>query len=112
MAKQNTGASARAKAYGLGSLSEVVRMTQLSRKALETWYTTRPELFEIVLKGCAAVKGGGALKHLAAIQHEAAAMTQLSDNMRERAAHLNEAFRSMEEYNLSMERLGNLVSES
>lgn len=48
--------SQQAKAAGLKSLAEVTRMTGVSKDTLNNWSKHKPELFSIVIKGCAAEK--------------------------------------------------------
>lgn len=50
-------ASEEAKAAGLKSLSEVSEMTKTSLQTLINWYNNKPELFAVVVAGCAALKG-------------------------------------------------------
>lgn len=48
--------SQQAKAAGLRSLSEVVRLTGVSYQTLTNWHRDKPELFEVVLLGCSVKK--------------------------------------------------------
>lgn len=47
-------ASQQAKATGLKSLSQVAEMTGQSIQTLINWHKNKPDLFDIVLRGCAA----------------------------------------------------------
>lgn len=49
-------ASEQAKAAGLKSLAEVERMTRVSFQTLYNWHKNKPELFAVVVAGCAAIK--------------------------------------------------------
>lgn len=44
--------------YGL-TLADVARMTKQSRQTLANWQKNKPELFTVVLEGCAAMGGKG-----------------------------------------------------
>ena len=46
--------SERAKALGLKSLAQVSELTGQSVQTLSNWAKNKPELFEVVLLGCAA----------------------------------------------------------
>lgn len=48
--------SNQAKAKGLKSLEQVSRLTGQSPQTLRNWSLAKPDLFEIVLLGCAAKK--------------------------------------------------------
>jgi AcrR family transcriptional regulator len=48
--------SEQAKAQGLRSLAEVVRLSGVSYQTLTNWHRDKPELFEVVLLGCEAKK--------------------------------------------------------
>lgn len=45
-------ASEKAKKTGLVSLSQVSKMTGVSTQTLNNWFKNKPQLFDIVLKGC------------------------------------------------------------
>jgi hypothetical protein len=49
-------ASEDAKTAGLKNLAEVSEMTKTSYQTLINWYKDKPELFAMVIKGCAAEK--------------------------------------------------------
>lgn len=49
-------ASEDAKAAGLKNLAEVSEMTKTSPQTLINWYNNKPELFEMVVLGCATRK--------------------------------------------------------
>lgn len=49
-------ASQQAKAAGLKSLSQVSEMTGQSAQTLINWSKNKPELFEVVLRGCAQLE--------------------------------------------------------
>lgn len=49
-------ASENAKAAGLKNLAEVSGMTKTSSQALINWYHHKPDLFRIVIAGCAREK--------------------------------------------------------
>ena len=46
-----------AKAAGLKSLREVQDLTSQSAQTLTNWHKNKPELFRVVIAGCAAIKG-------------------------------------------------------
>lgn len=46
-----------AKAAGLKSLREVQDLTRQSAQTLTNWHKNKPELFRVVIAGCAAIKG-------------------------------------------------------
>lgn len=48
--------SQQAKSIGLDSLKQVSRLSNVSEQTLINWHKNKPELFEIVLLGCAAAK--------------------------------------------------------
>jgi hypothetical protein len=50
-------ASKQAKALGLKSLTQVSELTGQSLQTLTNWFNDKPELFEVVLLGCAAKLG-------------------------------------------------------
>jgi hypothetical protein len=50
-------ASQEAKKAGLHSLLEVSRITGVSFQTLNNWHNNKPNLFKIVVIGCAALKG-------------------------------------------------------
>lgn len=52
-----TTASQTAKKHGLKSLAEVSNMTGVRFQTLNNWFNNKPELFTIVIYGCAAKKG-------------------------------------------------------
>jgi AcrR family transcriptional regulator len=45
-----------AKAQGLRSLAEVVRLSGVSYQTLTNWHRDKPDLFEVVLLGCGVKK--------------------------------------------------------
>ena len=45
--------SEQAKKAGLKSLSQVAKMTEQSLQTLNNWHKNKPELFSIVIAGCA-----------------------------------------------------------
>ena len=47
-------ASKKAKELGLKSLTQVSELTGQSLQTLTNWFKDKPELFEVVLIGCAA----------------------------------------------------------
>jgi hypothetical protein len=47
--------SQQAKAAGLTSLSQVSKLTGVSLQTLTNWHKHKPELFKIVLMGCATL---------------------------------------------------------
>lgn len=49
-------ASEQAKAAGLKSLAEVERMSGVSFQTLNNWHKSKPQLFAVVVAGCAAMK--------------------------------------------------------
>lgn len=49
-------ASEDAKKAGLKNLAEVSEMTKTSYQTLTNWYNDKPELFAVVVAGCAAMK--------------------------------------------------------
>lgn len=48
--------SEKVKSAGLSSLAEVSRMTGQSVQTLGNWYKDKPDLFDVVLSGCLAIK--------------------------------------------------------
>ncbi len=50
-------ASKQAKGLGLKSLTQVSELTGQSLQTLTNWFNDKPELFEVVLLGCAAKLG-------------------------------------------------------
>ena len=50
-------ASKQAKELGLKSLTQVSELTGQSLQTLTNWFHDKPELFEVVLLGCAAKLG-------------------------------------------------------
>jgi hypothetical protein len=48
------GPSGEARKAGLADLNEVTRLTKVSRQTLTNWYKNKPELFRVVILGCAA----------------------------------------------------------
>ena len=50
-------ASKQAKELGLKSLTQVSELTGQSLQTLTNWFNDKPELFEVVLLGCAAKLG-------------------------------------------------------
>jgi hypothetical protein len=50
--------SQQAKAAGLSSLAEVSRMTGQSPQTLNNWSRRKPDLFQVVIAGCASIKRG------------------------------------------------------
>jgi hypothetical protein len=57
-----TTASKYAKAAGLKSLAEAVRMTGRSADTLTRWHKDMPDLFRVVILGCLEVKRQESLK--------------------------------------------------
>ena len=53
----NMTASKQAKELGLKSLTQVSELTGQSLQTLTNWFNDKPELFEVVLLGCAAKLG-------------------------------------------------------
>ena len=53
----NLTPSQEAKAAGLKSLREVQDLTRQSAQTLTNWHKNKPELFRVVIAGCAAIKG-------------------------------------------------------
>jgi|TARA_R100001440_G_scaffold16970_3_gene28778 hypothetical protein len=53
---QKTTASQVAKAYGLKSLTEAAKMTELSTVTLRNWYLRKYDLFLVVILGCVVKK--------------------------------------------------------
>ena len=49
--------SKKAKELGLKSLTQVSKLTGQSLQTLTNWFNDKPELFEVVLLGCAAKLG-------------------------------------------------------
>lgn len=49
-------ASQKAKAAGLPSLAEVVRISGVAQQTLDRWSKHKPQLFAVVLEGCAAIR--------------------------------------------------------
>jgi hypothetical protein len=49
--------SKKAKELGLKSLTQVSELTGQSLQTLTNWFNDKPELFEVVLLGCAAKLG-------------------------------------------------------
>lgn len=49
-------ASEEAKKVGLKNLAEVSEMTKTSYQTLINWYKDKPELFAVVVAGCAVLK--------------------------------------------------------
>ncbi len=50
-------ASKKAKELGLKNLKQVSELTGQSLQTLTNWFNDKPELFEVVLLGCAAKLG-------------------------------------------------------
>jgi len=50
-------ASKQAKELGLKNLTQVSELTGKSLQTLTNWFNDKPELFEVVLLGCAAKLG-------------------------------------------------------
>ena len=48
--------SQQAKATGLKSLTVVSELTGVSLQTLGNWHKHKPQLFQVVVKGCVAVK--------------------------------------------------------
>jgi len=48
----------KAKSKGLKGLSEVSSITKQSPQTLSNWSKNKPELFDVILMGCVAVKTG------------------------------------------------------
>lgn len=53
----NKTASKKAKELGLKSLTQASELTGQSLQTLINWFNDKPELFEVVLLGCAAKLG-------------------------------------------------------
>ena len=49
--------SQQAKEAGLKNLLQVQRLTGQSAQTLTNWHKNKPELFRVVIAGCAAIKG-------------------------------------------------------
>lgn len=49
-------ASESAKQAGLSNLVEVAEMTQQSVQTLNNWFNNKPDLFKMVISGCALTK--------------------------------------------------------
>lgn len=54
--------SEQCKASGLKSLDELSKITKVSTATLRNWSRNRPELFDVVLRGAAAIKVYGEVK--------------------------------------------------
>jgi hypothetical protein len=48
--------SEQCKQAGLKSLAEVVRMTGVSEQTLINWHRNKPQLFSVVVAGCASLR--------------------------------------------------------
>lgn len=48
--------SQQAKQAGLSSLAEVERISGVSKRTLINWHKNKPQLFAVVLAGCAEVR--------------------------------------------------------
>ncbi len=56
MSNSSMTPSQAAKAAGLHSLSEASRLSGVSLQTLHNWHRSKPQLFAVVLAGCAATK--------------------------------------------------------
>ena len=54
-------ASQTAKKTGLSSLAEVSEMTGQSVQTLNNWFNDKPDLFQVVIVGCAVFKHKGGI---------------------------------------------------
>ncbi len=57
-------ASEQARAYGLNSLAQVTKQTGVSKQTLQGWHRNKPQLFAIVLAGCAIASETNRLQDL------------------------------------------------
>jgi len=55
----NLTPSQQAKEAGLKNLLQVQQLTGQSAQTLTNWHKNKPELFRVVIAGCAAIKGDG-----------------------------------------------------
>tara|TARA_R110002033_G_C3897243_1_gene239788 strand:- start:18810 stop:18983 length:174 start_codon:yes stop_codon:yes gene_type:complete len=51
--------SDQAKGAGLDSLAQVSRISGVQLRTLINWHKHKPQLFQVVIMGCVAVKGSG-----------------------------------------------------